>query len=127
MLLPEDKVYELIGESGFSRLVAAFYRQIPSDDILGPMYPVYDLDGAEKRLRDFLIFRFGGPPRYIEERGHPRLRIRHVPFAINDAARERWLLLMNRAFAEASLPPEAEAVLRPFFEHVAGFLINRSE
>ena len=63
-----------------------------------------DLAGAEERLRGFLIFRFGGPPRYIEERGHPRLRMRHAPFAIGQAARNRWVQLMNNAFAEAALP-----------------------
>ncbi|MEZ5391547.1 MAG: hypothetical protein R2724_01425 [Bryobacterales bacterium] len=55
---------------GFERLVRAFYEQVPGDDILGPMYPAEDLPGAEERLRDFLMFRFGGPPKYIMERGH---------------------------------------------------------
>ncbi len=59
----EDQIYPLIGEEGFQRLVGAFYRQIPGDEILGPMYPAQDWQGAEKRLRDFLIFRFGGPQR----------------------------------------------------------------
>lgn len=125
--LPEDQVYETIGEDGFARLVAAFYRQIPADDILGPMYPAEDLEGAELRLRNFLIFRFGGPPTYIEERGHPRLGMRHMPFVIDSRASQRWLTLMNTAFAEAGLPSEAEATLRGFFNHVATFLINRKE
>lgn len=125
--LPEDKVYELIGEDGFRRLVRAFYRQIPGDDLLGPMYPAQDLQGAEERLAGFLIFRFGGPQTYIEQRGHPRLRMRHAPFAVNRAARDRWIAIMNNAFAEAALPPEAEVLLRGFFEHVATFLINRPE
>ncbi|MBM3785998.1 MAG: globin [Acidobacteria bacterium] len=125
--LPEDKVYELIGDDGFRRLTGAFYRQIPADDILGPMYPASDFAGAEQRLRDFLIFRFGGPPVYIEKRGHPRLRMRHNPFPVDQAARDRWVHLMNNALTEAALPAEAEAVLRPFFEHVATFLINRNQ
>lgn len=125
--LPEDHVFEAIGEDGFRRLVAAFYRQIPSDDILGPMYPAHDLPGAEARLRDFLIFRFGGPPTYIEQRGHPRLRQRHAPFPVDPLARDRWIALMNNAFAEAALPHDAEQTLRAFFEHVATFLINRQE
>lgn len=125
--LPDDEVYARIGEEGFARLVAAFYRQIPDDDILGPMYPKDDLAGAEQRLRDFLIFRFGGPPRYISQRGHPRLRMRHMPFSIDAAGRDRWVALMDRALMEAALPPEAEAALRPFFEHVATFMINREE
>ena len=125
--LPEDQVFAQIGEDGFRRLVAAFYRQIPSDDILGPMYPKADLEGAESRLRDFLIFRFGGPPTYIERRGHPRLGMRHMPFPIVHAASRRWVQLMDNAFAEAALPAESEETLRAFFEHVATFLINRKE
>ncbi len=120
-------MFAAIGEEGFARLVHAFYRQIPGDSILGPMYPAADLEGAEGRLRDFLIFRFGGPPAYIERRGHPRLGMRHMPFPIDLAARNRWIFLMDNAFTEAALPAEAEAVLRAFFEHVATFLINRKE
>jgi hemoglobin len=124
--MEENQIYAAVGEDGFARLVAAFYRQVPTDDILGAMYPAEDLAGAETRLRDYLIYRFGGPPRYIEERGHPRLRARHIPFPINQAARDRWMQLMNKAFAEAALPPDAEASLRAFFEHMATFMINYS-
>jgi len=120
-------VYEAIGEQGFARLVAAFYRQVPHDEILGPMYPAHDLAGAEERLRDFLIGRFGGPPRYIESRGHPRLRMRHAPFAITPAARERWIALMTRALDEAVLPPEPAGVLRAFFDEVATMMINQPQ
>jgi hemoglobin len=123
--LHEHELFPLIGEQGFQRLVAAFYRQVPADDILGPMYPAADLAGAEQRLRDFLIGRFGGPPRYIEQRGHPRLRMRHAPFAITAAARHRWLHLMDRALQETGLPPEADALLRQFFDEVATMMINR--
>jgi hemoglobin len=121
------EVYGEIGEEGFARLIAAFYRRVPQDDILGPMYPHEDLAGAEERLRDFLIFRFGGPQRYIEERGHPRLRMRHARFAIGSAARDRWMQLMNQAIEEAALPVEAVEVLRPFFAGTATFLINQAE
>jgi hemoglobin len=110
---------------GFQRLVAAFYRQVPHDDLLAPMYPAHDLDGAEQRLRDYLVYRFGGPPTYIEQRGHPRLRGRHMPFAITKAARDRWVLLMDRAFAEANLPAEAAQPLREFFDNMATFMINQ--
>ncbi|MFN0169350.1 MAG: globin [Bryobacteraceae bacterium] len=120
----EDDVFALIGEEGFRKLIAAFYRQIPDDEILGPMYPAHDLSGAEARLCDFLIFRFGGPPRYLESRGHPQLRLRHRPFPIDQRARDRWIFLMDRAFLEADLPDQAVAVLRPFFGQVATFLIN---
>src|SRR4051794_4695924 len=127
--LPVDdqEIYSLIGEDGFRRLIAAFYRQIPHDDILGQMYPADDLAGAEERLRDFLIFRFGGPQRYIEQRGHPRLRMRHLPFAVGQAARDRWMQLMDKALAEAALPTEAASALREFFDGVATFMINRPE
>lgn len=127
MNINEMQLYDAIGEDGFARLVAAFYAQIPTDDILGPMYPAEDLPGAEERLRDFLIGRFGGPQRYIEQRGHPRLRMRHAPFVVNAAARDRWLTLMNNAFTVAALPPDAEAILRPFFLQVANFMINQPE
>lgn len=121
----ELDVYALVGEEGFTRLIAAFYRQVPADPILGPMYQADDLAGAEQRLRDFLIGRFGGPPRYMEQRGHPRLRARHMPFAVSAAARERWMQLMGNALDEAKLPPEADALLREFFWGVSEMLINR--
>jgi hemoglobin len=123
----EEDVYETIGEEGFARLIRAFYVQVPNDPILGPMYPKDDLAGAEERLRDFLIGRFGGPPRYIEQRGHPRLRMRHTPFAIDAAARNQWVTLMNRALDEAKLPDDVTLLLREFFAGVATFMINRSE
>ena len=123
--MTEEDLYERIGEEGFTRLIHAFYAQVPADPILGPMYPKDDLPGAEERLRDFLIGRFGGPQRYIEQRGHPRLRMRHMPFAIDAAARHRWVLLMDRALEEAKLPDEATSLLREFFHGVATFMINR--
>ena len=118
------ELYAAIGEDGFRRLTAAFYRQAPTDSILGPMYPPHDLEGAETRLCDFLVGRFGGPPRYTEERGHPRLRMRHMPFAVTPQARDRWLQLMHRALDEAELPPAADALLREFFGGVANMLVN---
>lgn len=125
--MEEHEIYSAIGSEGFERLTAAFYRQVPDDDVLGPLYPAQDFTGAEQRLRDFLIFRFGGPPMYIEQRGHPRLRIRHAPFAIGTAQRDRWLQLMNRALDEIALPEEPANVLRSFFTTTADFLRNRPE
>ena len=104
----------------------AFYAQVPDDDVLGPMYPAHDLAGAEERLRDFLVGRFGGPPRYIQQRGHPRLRMRHAPFAIDAAARNRWVVLMDRALDEARFPEDVTSLLRQFFHGTATFMINRS-
>jgi hemoglobin len=122
--LHENQIYEVVGEEGFRRLIAAFYAQVPDDDVLGPMYPQGDLAGAEDRLRGFLIFRFGGPQTYIEERGQPRLRGRHAPFTLDQAARDRWVQLMDNAFAIAELPEAAVAVMKPFLAGVATFLLN---
>jgi hemoglobin len=134
MDLSDTQIFPLIGADGFARLVAALYRRVPDDDILGPMYrqvnggvdgsPV-NLAAAEARLRDFLIQRFGGPQDYSQRRGHPRLRMRHAPFTIDPAARERWIQLMEPSLVEAALPPDAERVLRRFFHDTATFLINQ--
>jgi hemoglobin len=123
--MEEHEVYSAIGQEGFERLVHAFYRQVPDDDVLGPLYPLDDLAGAEQRLRDFLIFRFGGPPVYIEQRGHPRLRMRHARFSIGPVERDRWVRLMGTALDGASLPDEVTRVLRAFFASTADFLMNR--
>src|SRR5580700_7061472 len=125
--MQELEVYSAIGAEGFGRLVAAFYQQVPEDEILGPMYTMRDIQGSEQRLRDFLIGRFGGPQTYIEQRGHPRLRARHSPFSIDQTARDRWMRLMDNALGEASLPVEAEQVLRKFFGEMSTFMINQSE
>jgi hemoglobin len=121
----EQDVYAAIGEEGFTRLVAEFYRQIPADEILGSIYPPSDLAGAEQRLRDFLIFRFGGPARYVEQRGHPRLRMRHAPFAVDEAARNRWVKLMNAALEKADFGADISTLLRQYFESTATFMMNR--
>ena len=123
--IPDEEVYEALGEKGFAKLVAEFYRGVREDDLIGPMYPPDDWEGAETRLRDFLIFRFGGPPRYIEERGHPRLRGRHMPFSIGEAERDRWLELMDAAFIAADTDPRAAATLRAFFVPTADFMRNQ--
>lgn len=125
MDLTEDQVYARLGEEGFARLVRAFYAQVPGDSILGPMYPAHDLAAAEERLRDFLIGRFGGPPRYIEQRGHPRLRMRHLPFVIDRAARDRWVQLMDKALDESAIDADARELLREFLHGMATFMINR--
>ncbi len=124
--MEEHEVYTAIGEQGFERLVASFYQQVPGDDILGPIYPRHDLAGAEQRLRDFLIFRFGGPSRYVELRGHPRLRMRHAPFPVDQVARDRWLKLMDHALEQAAIPIEPKALLRNYFESTATAMMNRS-
>lgn len=122
---PLATLCEVVGEARLRALVAAFYRRVRADDLIGPMYPPDDWAGAEKRLADFLIYRFGGPPTYLEERGHPRLRGRHLPFVIGAAERDRWLRLMEAAMAEIDLPVEAVPPLRAFFVQVADFMRNR--
>lgn len=123
--LEENEIYAAIGDEGFERLIAAFYRQVPGDPVLAPMYPKEDLPGAERRLRDFLIYRFGGPQRYIEERGHPRLRMRHAPFTIDLRAREHWLTMMQYALDEVQFPEDVRAALWNFFENTATAMLNR--
>lgn len=123
--MDDQEIFAAIGEEGFERLVAAFYRQVPHDQILGPLYPANDLAGAKQRLRDFLIFRFGGPPRYIEQRGHPRLRMRHAPFPVDRTARDHWLQLMQNALSESEFPAEVKQLLWTYFESTADFMINK--
>lgn len=119
-------IFAAVGEVGLRQLVAAFYRRIPGDDVLGPMYPPHDLAEAQRRLADFLIYRFGGPQTYLAERGNPKLRMRHMPFAITPAARDRWVQLMDAALAEVGWPADAREVARQFLHDTATFLINRA-
>jgi len=123
----EDQLVSVVGEEGIARLTAAFYRRVYEDDILAPMYPEHDREGAEGRLRGFLIYRLGGSPTYVQQRGHPRLRARHLPFRIDQAARDRWIELMGSALAEVAFPTEAERCLRDFLEKMATFMINAAE
>lgn len=121
------EIFDQLGETGLTALVAAFYRRVRTDDLLGPLYPPDDWEGSEQRLRDFLIYRVGGPPRYIEERGHPRLRIRHIPFAIGIAERDRWVALMTAALDETAVPSPSREILAEFFSQTADFMRNREE
>ena len=118
-------LYSEIGEDAIGRVVGAFYGSVRADPLLGPLYPEDDWEGAEERLRDFLVGRFGGPQRYIERRGHPRLRLRHAPFPIDQAARDRWVELMLAAVDAAELPADPAERMRAFLAQTATFLINR--
>jgi len=126
-MLSIDTLAQDLGEETLRSTVAAFYRRVRQDPLLGPMYPEDDWAGAEKRLADFLIYRFGGSSGYLEERGHPRLRMRHLPFSIGTAERDRWLELMGEAMRENQLSAEATAVMTPFFAQVADMMRNRAE
>lgn len=121
----EEIVAREVGADGLAAMVAAFYRRVKTDDVLGPLYPEQDFEGAEKRLREFLQFRFLGHEAYVESRGHPRLRLRHFPFAIGEKEAARWVELMEAAMAECEISGEAWSVMSPFFAQVAEFLKNR--
>ena len=123
--MDDAAIWEEVGEEGFGRLVGAFYRRVREDELLGPMYPEGDWEGSEARLRGFLLFRFGGVMGYVKERGHPRLRMRHLPFSIGEAERDRWLELMGEAVREVEVPREAGQGLMEFFAQVADFMRNR--
>lgn len=120
-----EKLHERLGEEGLTNLVAAFYRRVRTDDVIGPLYPPDDWQQAEKRLCDFLIYRFGGSDRYLQERGHPRLRGRHMPFSIGLAERDRWLDLMGQAMQETKVPEDLAPVMAEFFAQVADMMRNR--
>ncbi len=116
-----------VGEMKLRDMVRTFYRRVRVDDLIGKMYPPDDGAGAEKRLADFIVYRFGGPQTYIEERGHPRLRGRHMPFSIGEAERDRWLKLMGEAMSEVEIAPEDGMIIGTFFTQVADMMRNREE
>ena len=124
----EQTPYDALGgREFFVQLVAAFYRGVASDDILRPMYPEADLRPAEERLRMFLEQYWGGPTTYSDERGHPRLRMRHAPYAIGEVARDRWLLHMRAAVDEQHLDPELETMLWSYLSNAAQAMVNTND
>lgn len=114
-----------VGEPKLRAMVAAFYQRVRTDELIGPMYPPDDWEGAENRLAGFIVYRFGGPQTYIEERGHPRLRGRHMGFPIGEAARDRWMKLMSEAMEEVQIPDAEAGLIRAFFADVADMMRNR--
>ena len=122
---PVGDVCAEVGEASVVAAVHAFYRRVATDDVLRPLYPEADLAAAEQRLADFLVGRFGGADRYVQSRGHPRLRMRHLPFAVDRAARDRWMELMTSALDEVAFPEPLRARVWSFLDGVATFLINR--
>jgi hemoglobin len=112
------------GTETFQRLVEKFYSGVASDDVLRPMYPEEDLGPAAERLRMFLEQYWGGPDTYQQERGHPRLRMRHAPFHINPLARERWLLHMETAVDSLDLAPLMRAELWAYLDRAATAMLN---
>ncbi|RAZ34885.1 globin [Microbacterium sp. SMR1] len=118
---------EVGGHETFVRLVDVFYREVAADEVLRPMYPEADLGPAAHRLTMFLEQYWGGPTAYGEERGHPRLRMRHRPFHVDPDARDRWLRHMRTALDELALPPLHDATLWDYLERAAYAMVNTFE
>lgn len=115
------------GTETFERIVRTFYERVREDPVLAPMYPQDDWEGAQWRLRAFLEQYWGGPTDYSERRGHPRLRMRHQPFAITPTAKAHWLQHMHAALDEAALPPMHDAAFRDYIERAATSMVNHAE
>ncbi|MFE2107917.1 globin [Kitasatospora sp. NPDC059463] len=123
--LSEETFFEQVGgEPTFRRLVHRFYQGVAEDELLRPMYPEEDLGPAEERFALFLIQYWGGPRTYSEQRGHPRLRMRHVPFKVDRAAHDAWLKHMRVALDELGLPEDAERRLWEYLTYAAASMIN---
>ena len=119
-----SKFAEMGGHETFEKLVSHFYALVSVDPILRPMYPEEDLTGAKKRLRMFLEQYWGGPTTYSEERGHPRLRIRHAPFPIGFEARDAWLFHMQNALSNQPLDKELKDLLWNYLATAADAMVN---
>jgi hemoglobin len=118
---------EIGGHETFVRLVEIFYRGVADDEVLKPMYPEEDLGPAQVRLTMFLEQYWGGPTTYSEQRGHPRLRMRHAAFHVNPDARDRWLAHMRVAVDEIGLSPLHEATLWDYLQRAAHAMVNTFE
>jgi hemoglobin len=122
----QSTLYERVGGTPwFSELVDRFYEGVASDPVLRPLYPD-DLEGPRERLTAFLIQYWGGPSDYSDQRGHPRLRMRHFPFAIGGAERDAWYRLMADSVRRGAASPDDEAQLLAYFEHTTNFLVNQA-
>ncbi|WP_431680881.1 globin [Kitasatospora sp. KL5] len=126
--LAEETFFDAIGgEATFRRLVHRFYQGVAEDELLRPMYPEEDLGPAEERFALFLMQYWGGPRTYSEERGHPRLRMRHSPFKVDRAAHDAWLRHMRTALDELELPEDAERQLWDYLTYAAASMINTAD
>lgn len=126
MTIPRDSLYQRAGGMPFfESLVARFYQAVAADPVLRPLYPEADLAAAERRLRLFLAQYWGGPGTYSEERGHPRLRMRHVPFFIDADARDRWLGHMGAAVAASGADQAVADELLAYFAMAAEAMRNQ--
>ena len=123
--MTETSFYDAVGgEETFRRLVHRFYEGVADDPLLRPLYPEEDLTGAEERLRGFLIQYWGGPTTYSQQRGHPRLRMRHVPFVIGQAEHDAWLKHMRDAVDTLELTEEQDKRLWDYLVYAARSLVN---
>ena len=123
-----ETFYDAIG--GFptiAKIVARFYAGVAEDEVLRPLYPEADLGPAEERFRLFLVQYWGGPTTYNDLRGHPRLRMRHAPFAVTPRAKEHWLVHFRAGLDEANLSPEHDAQFWDYVTHAAQFMVNTLE
>ncbi|MPY92344.1 MAG: globin [Acidimicrobiia bacterium] len=119
-------LYQLVGGTAwFESLVDRFYAGVAEDEVLRPLYPEQDLTGARRRLTGFLVQYWGGPDDYSQARGHPRLRMRHAPFAVGARERDRWVRHMAAAVRAAQLQPDAEAALLDYFDRAATAMVNQ--
>ena len=115
---------EVGGDAVFTAIVDRFYEGVAMDPILRPLYPEEDLSGARERLTGFLVQYWGGPTTYSDRRGHPRLRMRHVPYHVNPDARDRWLSHMRTALDELQLSPLHDTALWDYLQRAAHSLVN---
>jgi hemoglobin len=122
---PQQTFYERVGgHETFVKLVHEFYLGVAGDQPLRDLYPEEDLGPAEERLRMFLEQYWGGPTTYSEQRGHPRLRMRHMPYAVTPDQRDRWLRHMNAAIDSLGLDPMDDHQMRAYMAHAAHFMVN---
>jgi hemoglobin len=115
---------EIGGMETFETIVSVFYAGVATDPVLRPLYPEEDLRAAEERFRLFLVQYWGGPTTYSDERGHPRLRMRHAPFAVTPEAKEHWLTHFRAGLDAADLTPEQDERFWDYVTHAAQFMVN---
>ncbi len=115
---------EIGGEPTIRAIVHRFYEGVAEDEVLRPLYPEQDLGPAEERFATFLMQYWGGPTTYSEARGHPRLRMRHAPFAVDPVAKDHWLLHFRAGLDSVALTPEQDAQFWDYVTHAAQFMVN---
>ncbi len=115
---------EIGGEPTIRAIVHRFYEGVAEDEVLRPLYPEQDLGPAEERFATFLMQYWGGPTTYSDARGHPRLRMRHAPFAVDPVAKDHWLLHFRAGLDSVDLTPEQDAQFWDYVTHAAQFMVN---